>query len=125
MNFRTFTIFSTIPPAHMRCILAHLGYQEIHLDNQGASEMWLSLQNLQKFTKLMARYILQDMINCLNMFSFKDRISSNLISAAIILGSPNPYYNKLNITFGVNAYVYIGTNNITKQRTVGAIALIP
>ena len=44
---------------------------------------------------------------------------------AIILGSPNTDYNKLRIKFGAYAQVYIGTNNSTKQITVGVIALIP
>ena len=58
------------------------------------------------------------------MFPYKNVISRDLIPAAIILGSLNPYYNKLNIKFGAYAQVYIGTTNITKKRTVGAIALI-
>ena len=65
------------------------------------------------------------MITCLNMFPSKNGISSELIPAAIILGSPNPKYNKLKITFGAYAQVYIDTNNSTKQRKVEAIALRP
>ena len=65
------------------------------------------------------------MITCLNMFPSKDGISSNLIPAAIILGSPNTYYNKLKITFGANAQVYICTNKSTEYRTVGAISTRP
>ena len=79
----------------------------------------------KKFTKLMTRSLVKDMITCLNMFPYKNGISSNLSPAAIILGSPNPDYNKLNITFGAYAQVYIGTTNSTKQRTIGAIALRP
>ena len=60
------------------------------------------------------------MIKCLNVFPSKNGISSNLSPSAIILGSPNLDYNKLNITFGAFAQVYIGTTNSTKQRTVGA-----
>ena len=52
-------------------------------------------------------------------------ISSNLSISAIILGSPNPYYNKLMIKFGAYVQVYIGTINSTKQITVGAIAPRP
>ena len=48
------------------------------------------------------------MISCLNMFPYKNGTSSNLSSVAIILGSPNPDYNKLNITFGAYAKVYVG-----------------
>ena len=63
------------------------------------------------------------MITCLNMFLSKNSISSDLIPAAIFLGSPNPDYNKLNITFGAYAQVNISTTYITNQRTVGAIAI--
>ena len=65
------------------------------------------------------------MITCLNMFPSKNGISSNLIPEAIILWSPIPDYNKLKITFGAYAPVYIGTTKSTKQRTVGVIALRP
>ena len=65
------------------------------------------------------------MITCLNMLPSKNGISSHLSPAAIILGSPNPYYNKLKVRFGAYAHVYIGTTNSAKQRTVGAIALRP
>ena len=63
------------------------------------------------------------MITCLNMLPSKNGISSDLRPAAIILGSPNPYYNKLNITFEAYVQVYIGTTNSTKQIKVGAISL--
>ena len=53
----------------------------------------------KKFTKLMARSLVQYMITCLNMFPSKNGISSYLSPAVIILGSPNLYYNKLKITF--------------------------
>ena len=69
--------------------------------------------------------MVQDMINCLNMLPSKNRISSELSPAAIILGSPNKYYNKLRITFGAYAQVYIGNTNSKKQKKVVAIALIP
>ena len=65
----------------------------------------------KKITKLMTRSLVQDMITCLNIFSSKNGISSNLSPAAIILGSPNPYYNKLKNPFGSYAQVYIGTTN--------------
>ena len=45
------------------------------------------------------------------MFPFKNGISSDLNPEAIILGSPNPDYNKLKTTFGEYAQVYIGTAN--------------
>ena len=65
------------------------------------------------------------MITCLNMFPSKNGTSSDLIPAAIILGSPNLDYNKPRITFGAYVQVYIGITNSTKQRTIGAIALRP
>ena len=64
------------------------------------------------------------MINCLNMFPSKHEISSKLSPSAIILGSPNPDYNKLKITLGAYAQVDIGNTNGTKQITVWAIAMI-
>ena len=94
------------------------------MNNQGALEMWMSLRALQKITKLMTRSLVQDMITCLNIFSSKNGISSNLSPSSSILGSSNPGYNKMRITFGACAQVYIRTNKSTKKRRVGAIALI-
>ena len=54
------------------------------------------------------------MITYLNMLPSKNGISRDLGPAAITLGSPNPYYNKLRITFGAYAQVYIGTTNSKK-----------
>ena len=65
------------------------------------------------------------MITCLNMFPSKNRISSDLIPADIILGYPNLDYNKLRIKFGAYVQVYIGITNNKKQRTIGAIVLRP
>ena len=65
------------------------------------------------------------MRTCLNMSPPQNGISSDLIPVFIILGSLNLYYNKLNITFGAYAQVYIGTTNSTKQRTVEAISPRP
>ena len=79
----------------------------------------------KKFTKLMTRCLVQDMITCLNMFPYQNGISSYLSPSAIILGSPNLYYNILGIIFGAYAQVCIVTTNSTKQRTVGSIALRP
>ena len=58
----------------------------------------------KKFTKLMMRYLVQDMITFLDIFPYKNEISSNLSPEAIILGSPNPDYNKMKIIFG--AYLF-------------------
>ena len=65
------------------------------------------------------------MVTCLKFYPSKNGISSDLIPEAIILLSPNPYYNKLKITVGSYTQVYIGTTNSTKQIIVGAIALSP
>ena len=58
--------------------------------------------------------LVQDMITCLNMFSSKNGVSSNLIPAAIIQGYQNIDYNKLEITFGSYSQVYIFTTNSIK-----------
>ena len=63
------------------------------------------------------------MINCLNVFPSKNGIPSNLIPSAIILGSTNPDYNKLKITFVAYAQVYIGNTNSKKQKTVRVAVL--
>ena len=73
----------------------------------------------------MAIYLVQDIITCLNILPPHISILSDLNPAAIIIGSPNLDDNKLKITFGAYAQVYIGTTNSTKQRTIGAIALRP
>ena len=65
------------------------------------------------------------MIKSLNMLPSKYRISSDLRLVATIRGSPNIDHNKLNITFGVYAQVYIGTTNSTKQKTLVGIAIRP
>ena len=65
------------------------------------------------------------MITCLNFFPYKNGISINLSPVTIIVGSPNTDYNKLKITFGEYAQVYIGTTNSKKHRTVGVIELRP
>ena len=77
----------------------------------------------KKFINLMTKSLVQDMVTLLNMFPYKNWISNDLIPAAIILGSPNPYYNKLRIAFGDYAQVHIGTTNNTKQITVVEITL--
>ena len=59
------------------------------------------------------------------MFPSKNGISSDLGPAAIILGSPNPDYNKLKVKSGSYAKVYISTTNSPKYRMVGVIALRP
>ena len=77
----------------------------------------------KKFAKLMTRSLVQDMITCLNMFPYQNWISSDLSPEAIIIGSPYIYYNKLRITFGAYAQVYLVITNSSKQRTVGVITL--
>ena len=87
--------------------------------------MWLPLHAIQKNTKLMTRSLVQNMATFLNMFPSKNGISSDLIPAAITLGSHNPDYNKLKTTLGSYGQVYICTINRTKQITVENIALQP
>ena len=79
----------------------------------------------KKFKKSMTRSLVQDTITCLNMFPSKNGISKELSQAAIILGPQNLYDNKLKVTFGVYAQVYIGTTNSKKQRMVWAISPRP
>ena len=55
----------------------------------------------------------------------KNGRSRDLSSVSIVLGSPHPDYNKLNIIFGTYVQVYIFTTNSSKHIMVGAIALIP
>ena len=45
-------LFSTSPPEKMRRKRAHQGHREIHPDNQGASNMWMSLHTLQEIHKI-------------------------------------------------------------------------
>ena len=68
----------------------------------------------KKLTTLITKPLLQDMITCFKMFPSKNGISRKLSPTNIILGSPNTYYNKLKITFGAYAQVYIGTTNSKK-----------
>ena len=65
------------------------------------------------------------MVPCLNIFPYKNGIFSDLSPAGIILGSPDPDYNNLMITFGGYVQFYIGITNRTKQITVGGISLHP
>ena len=74
---------------------------------------------------LMTISLVQDMVTCLNMIPSKNGISSDLSPAEIILGSPNPDYNRLKITLGSYTQVYIGTTNSKNRRTVGTIELSP
>ena len=71
------------------------------------------------FPNLMTISLVQDMVTHLNMLPCKNVISSDLIPAEIILGSPNPYHNKFLISVWSYAQVYIGTTNITKKIITG------
>ena len=88
------------------------------MNNQVNHEMFTPLHTIRKYTKSMKILLVQDMLTCLNMFQYKNRISSDPGVAEIVLGSPNPDYNKLRITFVSYEQVCIGTTNSTKQRTV-------
>ena len=87
--------------------------------------MLLPLHNIKNITKWITRSLVQDMVTCLNMSPLKNGISSDLTPVEIIIGSPNTYYNKLQITFGEYSQVCIGTTNSTKKITVVLIALRP
>ena len=63
------------------------------------------------------------MVNCLNILPSKNVISNYLSPAAIILGSPNPDYNKLIIMLGSYTQVHIVTTNNKNHRTVGSIVI--
>ena len=67
--------------------------------------------------------LLQYMVTCINRFSSKNGIPSDLRLAEIILESSNTDYNKIKTTFGAYIEVYIGNSNITKHRTVGSTAI--
>ena len=64
-------------------------------------------------------------VTCLKIFQSKNGISRDIIPESIILGSPNPDYNRLKITLGEYTQVYIGTTNSKNRRTVGTIELSP
>jgi len=77
----------------------------------------------KQYTKLIVKAIVQDTIHWLNAFPSDTGISDTLSPAAIVRGIPNPDYNAIKITFGSFVQVHVGTDNTTKSRSVGAIAL--
>ena len=89
-----------------------------------AIEVWVSLHTPQKIYKINEKISGTTHDNLFKHVPIKNGISRDLIQSAIIPGPPNPYYNKLKITFGEYAQVYIGTTNSTKYIAVGEIALI-
>ena len=44
--------FRTILATHMHCNWAHQGHKEIHTDNQGSSEIWMSIHFLKEIHKI-------------------------------------------------------------------------
>ena len=52
------------------------------------------------FTRLMARSLVQHMATCMKMLPSKNGILYDLRPSAVILGYPNPDYNKIRITLG-------------------------
>ena len=125
-NLSTFAFF--LAPYHLHTCTAneHIGYINISIRTiKERVRCGCHSITYKKFTKLMKRYLVQDMITCLNMFPSKIGISINLGPSSIILGYPNTDYNKPNIKFGAYAQVCIGTTNSKKLRTEGSIALIP
>ena len=125
INLNTLDCFSTIPSANMRRKLAHQVHQEIYLDNQVSSDMRMSLNTLQEIYKINDEILGKIHDNFFNILPPKNGISSNLIPAAIILGSPNPYYNELKIIFVAYVQVCIGNTNSTKYIKLGTISLRP
>ena len=87
--------------------------------------MWMSSHYLQEINKMNGDIPGTIHDNLFKHVTIKNMISSDLLLVAIILGSPNLDYNKLRITFGAYEQFHKVTTNNTKQRTVGAIALIP
>ena len=80
--------------------------------------MWLPLHAIGKvykvndtITSLIYGYLSEHL-------TIQNGIPSELRPAAIILGYPNIYYNKLIITLGAYAQVYIDTTNSTNHRLV-------
>ena len=71
----------------------------------------------------MTKAVIQDSIYWLDSFPSDNGASDTLIPDAILQGLPNPKYDKLTIYFGSYSQVHTCTNNTTKSRTIGAIAL--
>ena len=80
--------------------------------------MWLPLHAIGKvykvndtITSLIYGYLSEHL-------TIQNGIPSELRPAAIILGYPNIYYNKLKITLGAYAQVYTDTTNSTNHKVV-------
>ena len=123
MDLNTLKFFSTIPYSHTRREWAHWGHWIIYLKIKYHVRFGCHSMPYKKFTRLITRYLVQDMITWLNMFPSKYGISSDHRPSETILGSPIPDNNKLNITFGAYSKFYIDTTNSTKHKMKGAITL--
>ena len=107
----------------MRRKWSHRGNWTIHTNNQGFHEMWLPLHAIQKFQKVNDKITITIHGNLHEHAHIKNGISRDLSPLAIILGYPNPDYNKIRIKLGPYSKVYIGTSNSTNQIILGDIAL--
>ena len=87
--------------------------------------MWMSLHTLQEIHKINDEISGTRHDNLFKHVPIQKWDIKDLSPAAIIIGSPNLDDNKLKITLGSYAQVYIGTTNSIKQRMVGEIALRP
>jgi len=75
------------------------------------------------YTKLMTEEIILGVTKMLNVFSNKEDIGINLSPDAIVLGTQRLYYNNIKLSFGTYVNLHDGTDNSTKSRVVGDIAL--
>ena len=75
--------------------------------------MWMTFHVIH--TQLMTRLLVQYMLTFLNMFLSKNVISSDLSPSAIAIGSPNPDYNNLRITFGEYTQVFSWISQLARR----------
>ena len=71
----------------------------------------------------MVKELVAGIIYTANSFPTKGSVSENMSPGMIVEGRPKPDLNKKRINFGSFAFVYTGTNNNMKTRSVPAIAL--
>jgi hypothetical protein len=79
----------------------------------------------RRYTKLMTRHLVETAVYWLNSFPSANGVSQTLSPANIVLGRPNTDFTKPKISFGSYAFVYTGTTNTMKSRSVPGIALGP
>ena len=79
----------------------------------------------KSYTKLMTKHLVDTAVYWLNSFPSENGISATLSPGNIVLGRSNADFSKPKIAFGTYAFVYTGTNNTMKSRSVPGIALGP